>query len=460
MSIGTIHFVYQRKEPLYVELYHYFKEEIVSGRIKAHEKIPSIRKLSKELEISRTTVENSYQQLLTEGYIYSVSQKGYFVSEIPFSDEGNKVVENKMGKGRNLSKENSLKTVDPNSFPFARWKKIVGTVLLERGEDLLSYGTYQGEFELREEIAKYVYRSRGAICETDQIIVGAGIQQLLYILCAVLKRMEYNSLSYEHPGFADAYQVFQEQGFCTIPIPVEQNGISISQLEESGSRVCYVSPSHQYPTGHTMTIPQRTKLLHWAEKYNNLIIEDDYDSELRYIGRPIPSLQGLDQGKRVIYLGSFSTVLIPSIRISFMILPHTIKEEYEQIQKIYNQSASKVDQYALAKFMREGHFDRHLRKLRKIYTRKKEELLKGIVRYMGDQITVYGAESGLHVLLELKTSLTMEDIIEVAERTGVMVKPISTDRQRKNPMILLAYGGIPLEDIYDILQQLQKVWFL
>jgi GntR family transcriptional regulator/MocR family aminotransferase len=255
--------------------------------------------------------------------------------------------------------------LDKESFDFQLWKKYINKAL--RYNDVyLSYGSCLGEYILRREIARYIGHSRGVICSPDQVIVGAGVQAVLNILCAVLKP-KYDSIVFEEPGFTKGQYVFKDHGFKIVPVSVEDDGINVRHLAGNGGKVVYVSPSHQYPTGSVMSINKRTQLLNWANASNGIIIEDDYDSELRYFGRPIPSLQGLNKGNGIVYLGSFSKIMLPSIRISFMVLPVNLLEETADILNRYNQTSSKIEQVALALFMKEGLLEKHIRKLRKIY---------------------------------------------------------------------------------------------
>lgn len=457
------------KTPIYLQLYNYIKNEITSGRIEPQSKLPSIRHLADYLKISRTTIEATYHQLSVEGYITSKPKAGYFVNYI----DNNAF---KPGQKANVSEEkneNQLKNIkieydfrndyiDSQCFDFNLWRKYLNKALITDKSRFLKYGSHQGELELRQQLAKYVHQSRGVICSADQIVIGSGVQSLLNILCGILKP-GYSSIGFEEPGFKQARHIFKDHGFEILPVKLDEDGINVDYLARTGAQIVYVSPSHQFPMGSVMSIGKRVRLLNWAHTKNRLIIEDDYDSELRYSGRPIPSLQGLSEGNKVVYLGTFSKILLPSIRISFMVLPDNLLAIYNQEKKKYNQTSSQIEQIALALFMKEGMLEKHIRKLRKIYAKKNHLLLDTIEKVMGDKVKVGGTETGLHILLELNTSYSPEQITRLAERVGVKVIPLTNyfldDTKIPNPQVLLYYGGIPLEHIEPAIRLLNQVWF-
>jgi GntR family transcriptional regulator/MocR family aminotransferase len=455
--------------PIYLQLYNFIKEEITSGRIEPQAKLPSIRNLAGYLKISRTTVETTYHQLTMEGYITGKPRAGYFVNYI--DNHALKLVKkaDRLGE-KDAIKDKGQKTeydfrndyIDPECFDFNLWRKYLNKALLTDNKRFLGYGSHQGEIELRHQLAKYVHQSRGVNCRPEQIVVGSGVQSLLSILCGIIKP-EYKKIGFEEPGFKQGRHIFKDHGFQIIPVKLDDDGINVDYLARTGAQIVYVSPSHQFPMGSVMSIAKRVQLLNWAHFNNRLIIEDDYDSELRYLGRPIPSLQGLGEGANVVYLGTFSKILIPSIRISFMVLPENLLAIYQREMKKYNQTSSQIEQIALALFMQEGMLEKHIRKLRKIYARKNHLLLETIERVMGDKVKVGGTETGLHILLELNTNHSQEEITLLAEKVGVKVIPLKNyfldDSKNHKPLVLLYYGGIPLEHIEPAIKLLNQVWF-
>lgn len=449
-------------KPIYVQLYEFIRDEIISGQISADEKLPSIRQLSKDLYLSRTTIENAYNQLNMEGYIYSVPNKGFFASTLEASLIGN--VDNNEGnvdrdKYQQLSTEYE-NLVDKESFNFALWKRYISKVFLEYEERLLMQNNNQGEYELRGEIAKYVHRARGVRCTPDNIIIGAGIQTLIGILGVLFRNLNYSKIAFEEPGFIEPHQIFKSQSYDIVPIQVDSEGLNIKKLRDTDTQLCFVSPSHQFPMGSIMPIAKRMELLRWANDVDGLIIEDDYDSELRYSGRPIPCLQGLDKKERVVYLGSFSTLLIPAIRISYMILPDRLLKRYKEVQTMYKQTSSKIDQLTLALYMQDGEFDRHIRRLKKLYAKKNQLLINAIKKELGDTIDVLGTESGLYMLLQFKNN--GGKLYDFTSIKGIRLRPLSQYVMSKdvcvyNDKYILSYRGIPIEKIDETIKQVKKI---
>lgn len=426
------------QKPLYIQLYEYIRQEIESARIEESEKLPSIRKMASDLSISKTTIESAYQQLIMEGYIYSSPKKGYYVSKI----ENNIFLNQNNHKNQMLFEKDCIekdKELDKNIFDFNIWKKYTSRVLAYETQNLLTYGDKQGEYKLRREIVKYVYQSRGVICDFNQIVIGAGIQSLISILCVILKSIGYNTITFEEPGFEDPQQIFNDHKFNIKHIPLFDDGMDINILRKINPNICYVCPSHQFPTGTIMTINKRTQLLKWAYQNSSLIIEDDYDGQLRYCGKPIPALQGLSKGKNVIYLGSFSTLLIPSIRISYMVLPYNILEIYYKHKHKYNQTASKIDQLTLACFMEDGVFERHLKKIKRIYSQKNNFLLKELKDKLGNNLSIMGSESGIHMGVKIKTESDESALYGLCNKLNVEIKPI-----KKGNMYLLIFDKLKI----------------
>ncbi|MFZ7102037.1 MAG: PLP-dependent aminotransferase family protein [Peptococcaceae bacterium] len=453
--------------PLYLQLYGYIKNEIITGMIEPFTKLPSIRELSRALQVSKTTIEAAYQQLDVEGYIVSKAKVGYFANKIAGNrfnfkkgtiDQVDEEAESRPKQQYDMKND----YLDKESFDFSLWKKYLTKSLMYNNERFLTYGSHQGEPELRGEIARYIHQSRGVVCSPENIVIGSGVQTLLGILCGLLKNF-HESVGFEDPGFKQARHIFKDHNFNIIPIKLEEDGIDVGILAASRAKIVYVSPSHQFPMGAVMPINKRIQLLNWAHENNGYIIEDDYDSELRYSGRPIPSLQGLSKGANVIYLGIFSKILLPAIRISYMVLPADLLKKYQEQKKKYNQTSSQIEQMALALFMQEGMLAKHIRKLRKIYAQKNEVLVGAVHRIMAGKVDILGAESGLHILLELKTQESPDDIALLAEKVGVKVIPINNyylgNTQDNYPLVLLSYGGIALEHIEPAINLLHKVWF-
>ncbi|MCM3569947.1 PLP-dependent aminotransferase family protein [Neobacillus mesonae] len=453
------------EKPLYMQLSNYIKQEILSGRIKSNEKLPSKRSLAQYLGISVNTVLAAYDQLSAEGFIVSKPRQGLYAAVIeeelefdyPYSQPF--LIEEEKETNRVLIDFNSGK-VDLVHFPYAIWRKLTIQSLYEDQGELFYNGNRQGERVLREQIAKYLFASKGVRCSPDQIIIGAGTQMLIGLLGMIIGKEQIYAL--EDPGFHRTRMVLQDLGVRTIPIDLDSDGINLSKLKQSNASVVYVTPSHQFPYGMIMPISRRMELLKWAEENDGYIIEDDYDGEYRYKGNPIPSLQGLDGKGKVIYLGTFSKSLIPSLRISYMVLPPILLERYRKHFTIYKQTASRLHQQTLYYFMKDGYWQSHLNKMRTLYRKKHALLMSSVEKYFGKNVNVIGADSGLHIVLEIKKQIGEAPLIESAIASGVKVYPLSTyfhDTQGSpDSKILLGFGGLTEFEIDRGIQLLKAAW--
>ena len=456
----VIHFDEKSKVPKYIQLYEHIKNEIHEGTLKEGAKLPSLRRDSEVLNIINPTVENAYNQLIVEGYIESKYKSGYYVINIDIYDFNQfakgtfpSIQPEKIKKGLKIQSSDEQEEA---TFNFNDWKKMLNKVLEYDTKALLSYGDVQGEFELRREISDFLHQSRGGKCHPDQIIVGAGIQYL-FGLIATLFRGEAAQIAFEYPGFSKGMYIFEDYGYDTIKVPVETDGINMRKLEASQAKIVYVSPSHQYPTGSIMPIKKRIKLINWATKNQAFIIEDDYDSLLRYEGYPIPALQGLNHGKNVSYVGSFSKLLIPSLRISFMVLPETLMTRFNLIKERYSQTVSKIEQLALANYMSEGYFERHIRRIKKIYGKKNQILIEAFKMHQNPYYELVGKESGLHVMLSFSKSVNKEKVVVEAEQIGLKLEGVS-DYEGSN-ILVLSYSGLHDIEIEDKISKLNEIIF-
>ena len=312
---------------MYYQIYLFLRDGIRCGDIPKGEKLPSLREAAKGLGVSVTTVAEAYSQLAVEGYVRSRPKSGYVASGI------DSLQARQPSAGFSLRPFGSLgggkpwgdaPFIDPACFDFIKWKKCANQILTDYPHLLLTEGDPWGEAVLRQEISRYAYQHRGVQNSPGQIIVGAGIQPIVEFLCLLLKKVGIGRLAIEDPGFSAVQKIFAQRDFRILPIPVDPDGIRVSVLPNEKNTVAYVSPSNQFPLGSVMPVGKRYDLLDWARRSGNFILEDDYDSELRYYGKPIPSLQGMDSAGKVVYLGSFSSTLFPSIKISYMVLPESL----------------------------------------------------------------------------------------------------------------------------------------
>lgn len=440
-------------EPLYIQLYNHYKKAIVSGNLKAGSKLPSIRKCAAQLIISHTTVETAYFQLEAEGYIKSIPGSGFYVNELNYKSDYEKlsIQKNEYREHKKILYDFASATVDINSFKFDTWRKYIKSALREE-ERLLSYGEYQGEYDLRVELCKYVSKHRGAICIPEQIVIGAGTQSLMQILCSLTAISR--PVAFINGDFIQGRAVFEDRGIRTRVL--HDNELLHSFLEEV--KIIYTSPSHINPCGDVMQMRERAELLSFAKSQECLIIEDDYDSEFRYYGRPVPCLQGLEGGENVVYMGTFSKLLLPSIRISFMILPMKLLSDYYNKGKNYNQTASKMEQIALCKFIRDGHFQRQVNKARRLYVEKSNKLCQAIDRVFRDKGCSIGGSGGFLVQLEIKSDLTCDELVHMAANEGILVKS-SHVSESQYPRLLLSCSGVSENDFEKALIILKESIF-
>lgn len=452
--------------PLYQQLYRQVRDHILSGKLPADARLPSVRELASELATSRNTVEAAYQELLAEGYLYSKERSGYFVSPLDQEAAPRSLPRSERRIDRAPQPLAAYRfdfhpaRLDPQSFPTALWRRCFLQTLAASGKDLLQYGDPQGEWELRRQLQQYLERSRGVVCAPEQIVICAGLQQSLEIVAQLL-RESHATLAVENPGYHLPRAVFANHGFTVKPVPVTAQGIDVASLKASSASLVYVTPSHQLPLGCVMSIAQRLQLLEWAEHGANLILEDDYDSELRYHGRPIPALQGLRPQGQIVYLGTFSKIFSPALRLGYLVLPQPLLTVYRQRYAAYFSTVSLLEQRTMAAFMAQGYWERHVRRMRSRYQKKHDHMLQAIAQHFGDQATVVGQGAGLHVVLQLADPHPDENtIIARALEQSIRLFPFSAfyvDGQPGAPRLLLGFGGLGVSEIEQGILQLSRL---
>ena len=467
------------KAPLYEKIYEYIKNEIVDGKISKGEKLPSTRLLAKNLSVSRSTVELAYDQLLAEGYIEAEPYRGYFVCDIEALyqlEQRNHMQEKlqagqdwqpgwkteiKHGAGSSKQKEIDFSpyTIDTQNFPYNVWRKLHKNVLLDDREEILLSGDGQGDHELRMAIADYLHQARGVNCVAEQIIIGAGNEYLELLLAQVLG--EKKTVLMDDPTYLQAYRTFSNMGYLVKNIPAEQGSMPIEAARRENADILYVMPSHQFPLGTVMPLKQRLELLKWAsEKEGRYLIEDDHDSEYRYKGKPIPSLQSIDHEEKVIYLGTFSKSIAPSLRISYMVLPQHLLKNYQSYCGFYSTTVSKIQQEVLCGFIRGGYFGRHLNKMRGIYKNKHDFLVSELKKRPWVE-NIAGDNAGLHVLVQVDTQMSEEELCERAAEQGIHLMGISEHYIHKppvsKPVLLLGYGKPDEKRILEGLNRLEHM---
>ena len=441
---------------LYEQLYETVKRDILSGSIKPGEKLPSLRSLSRDLGVSLTTVHQAYDQLVVEGYIQAKPQSGFFAEEIKSQgdqerEEGvEEIAEEELTKNEFIH--------DPTSFDFVKWKKCSNEVFNYFSDQLLFESDPQGEKALRNEIAKYILRSRGVKASPDRIIIGAGTQQITSHLARILQRMNISLVSIEEPGYLPVQSILKDVGLQVYHIPVMEDGIKIDRLPSNINSAVYVSPSNQFPTGAVMPIARRYELLDWAFRNKSIIIEDDYDSELRYFGRPVPALKSLDDKNCVVYLGSFSSTLFPAVKISYMVLPTDMAEIFNEIKVAYTQTCSKSEQLTLALFMEKGYYYTGIRKLRSLNARKLDLTLEAFNKYFAKDVVPMDTRSGITLTIKVRSTKGLAELILLARSIGLEMVPISAITDQETTALSFYYSQLPLEIIDSKIKELEGLW--
>ncbi len=455
--------------PLYEQIYQALIREILSESICAGERLPSTRKLAEELSVGRNTVDKAYQQLTAEGYVQPRAGSGFVVNQIPL-ELGEKEQDSMTCPLETWDKPDppparydfAYGSVDNSVFPYHTWRKSLNHALnaMEMA-DILPYPCRRGEPALRSEICRYLRRNRGVLCEPAQVVIACGQQHAMEIIANIFEQPD-KGFAMEEPGYDGIRIVFINHDYRIYPVPVEKDGISLHALQGLNISLLYVTPSHQFPTGAVLPIAKRKRLLQWAEETDTYMIEDDYDSELRYYTNPIPAMQSLDSYGRTIYTGTFSKSLAPSMRLSYIVFPKALMERYLQYYHRYNAQVSPLHQLALADFMETGNYERHINRLRTLYRKKQAALLTAIDQVFGDRITVCGGGAGIHLLLDVKSPLSQDELIERAEE--ISIRFYSTKPLYMNPancprsQLLLGLPTVPDDAFMEIMRSLRKVW--
>lgn len=424
----TYNFENRGKTSLYEYLYKCIKNDILLGKIKAGEKLPSKREMAKNHNISVITVENAYAQLIVEGYIYTLEKKGYFASEISVGYSGEEKRQKKEKAPKRKEAEKWLVNFNSNhimydSFPFATWSKIMRQTLLDRENSFLTSPAPNGVYELRYAIAEHLEHFRGIEVNPDNIIVGAGTEYLYSIIVQLLGRDSIIAL--EDPGYKKIGKVYESNGVKCLHLKIDKMGIHPKDLVGSNARAVHISPSHHFPTGRVMPVPRRQFLLKWAAENNAFIIEDDYDSEFRFSGKPIPTMMGMDN-RHVIYTNTFSKTLAPSIRIAYMVLPDVLMEIYHKKLGFYSGTVSSFEQYTLANFIARGYYERHINRMRNYYRDYRNRIIGAIKQSeIYSKVTIEEENAGLHFILGIKKEIDDEKFIKILRDNNINISSVS-----------------------------------
>ncbi len=411
------------KTSLYEQLYSKLKDDILSSKLKKNSMLISVRVLAKELNVSRNTVDRAYQQLLSEGYVRAVQGAGYYVEDISASYINNYTPKNKStiktASNAKLKYDFKYTGIDSEAFPWSKWRNYIqNAILCESYNKSIEYETSKGNLNLRESIRSFLNIHRGVNCEVEQIIICPGTQHGMDIITNILTPNEYK-VAFEDPGFTAMRNLFIQKGYELKAIPLHPDGVDDKELYNSDCNLLYITPSHQFPTGVVTTIEKRQKLLEWALEKDGYIIENDYDCEFPYGQMPIPSLQSMDIYKNVIYLGTLSKILSPSLRCAYIILPKKLLYQYEKKYIHYNSFIPTYHQIALSDFINDGFLEKHMRKMILKNERKYKVMCESVNTYLKDYVNIIKTPSGVHTLIKINTDLPQEKVIKIMRDNSI-----------------------------------------
>lgn len=436
--------------PLYEALYRCLRQDIHAGKLAADEKLPSKRALAEHLKVSKITVEAAYNQLLSEGYLYSREKIGYFVSSevhavaTPAQPE--------MAEPPSAKPVLDLTTNSPAHFPFSVWSRLQREIMLDFGEKLLQPLENQGCGALRRAIADHLSAFRGMTVNPQNIIIGAGTDFLYNLLMQLLGRDKIYAV--EEPGYEKIRKIYAAGGVECVDAPMDAWGVQPDLL--GNARVLHISPSHHFPTGTVTPVRRRQELLGWAEAADGYIIEDDYDSEFRFHAHPLPALYALDRRGRVIYMNSFSKSLTPAIRISYMVLPSSLMEIYREQFSFYNGTVASFEQYTLARFLSRGHFEKHINRMRKFYKSRRNKVVAALESCpWKDKITICEQDAGLHFLVQVDTCLDDDALVKIWAERGILVQALSsfyhgTVPPEERGKLVINYSGLDENELWRL----------
>ncbi|MGN0327655.1 MAG: PLP-dependent aminotransferase family protein [Lachnospira sp.] len=451
--------------PIYEYVYKCIKEDILEGNLITGTKLPSKRSFAKNNGVSTITIQNAYDQLISEGYIYAIPKKGYYVADIA----GFKKVKRpekasmdiKVPVKEDIVFDFSSNKIEVGNFPFSIWARLMRDTISNREGELLEISPCGGVYELREAIAEHLSSFRGMSVDPNQIIVGAGTEYLYGLLIKLLGKDKIYCI--ENPGYKKLYEIYKSNDVCCKAAGLDEQGVVVEELRKVKADIAHISPTHHFPTGITMPVNRRYELLAWAnETESRYIIEDDYDSEFRLNGKPIPPLQSIDACEKVIYMNTFSKSLASTIRISYMVLPrHLANRFYEQLS-FYSCTVSTFEQYTLASFIKKGYFEKHINRMRLHYGRKRAQILQ-IIRniFSNNECEILENDSGLHFLLQFNTKVPDEYVKEKLREKKIKIVTVADfDTEGKNQdkhQFILNYSNMNPDELENALKYIKKI---
>lgn len=454
-------------DSLYEHLYKCIKNDILQGIICPGDKLPSKRTFAKNLNISTITIENAYSQLLAEGYIYSIPKKGYFIADLNRYSQDITTIRSEIIKPVTNSQiyfaDFINNQINPDNFPFTVWTKIMREIMLDKSRELMTNSPCGGIMELRSAIAGHLKEFRNMDVSSEQIIIGAGTEYLYGLLIQLLG---YDRIyGVEDPGYQKVAQVYKSNGVACQYIPIDEQGVTTKSLESNSIDIIHTSISHHFPTGIITPISRRYELLGWASKSDTrYIIEDDYDSEFRLMGKPIPSLQSIDVMEKVIYMNTFTKSLASTIRVSYMILPGHLLRKFNENLSFFSCTVSNFEQYTLARFIKDGYFEKHINRMRNYY-RSQRDMIMGCIQNNpnANRISIKEENSGLHFLMHVDTDKIDETIVQDALHQGIRVSCLSdyyhNEYKKDLHTLIINYSNLPPTIMQEAISRLCEAIF-
>ena len=462
------------RSPLYRQIIQQIQAKVLHGELESGVQLPSSRQLAKESGVARITVTQAYEQLQAEGYVVSRPGAGVYVAEDlpllagkrPFtpalSDWGHRVLAAAPAgtpPGSRPAIDFGIGRSFAQIFPYDVWRRLLARYLSTDDAMLSRYGSVAGFLPLRQALADYLARYRGINCTPKQVVIVSGAQQVLDILARLLLKPG-DEVLVETPGYVVAFDLFRAYGAHLTALPVDDDGFPVEKIPANNqAKLAFITPTHQFPRGGAMSLPRRLRLLQWAQQRDGLVIEDDYDGDLRYNGRPQSALQGLDEDGRVVYLGTFSKVLFPALRLAYVVLPPVLVAPFVQAKALIDRGAPTLTQAAVADFITEGHFERHLGQLRQVYGHRRHALVTALARFLPGQVQFVEMAAGLHVMVYLNPACDETAVVRQAAAHDVGVYPGTPYhlQQPAPPSLLLGFSGLSEPEIEEGVRRLAEV---
>lgn len=447
------------------QIYQQIRERILNGELRSGEKLPSTRELSSQLSVSRNVILEAYDQLLSEGYIVSRRGSGTFVAEGIYLKKDPLPSASIIRRTEEASQDHliidfrsGLPSLD--QFPRKTWARLAYHTWSEASSTLLEYDHPEGRIELRELLSHYLLKTRRVVCRPEQIIITSGAVQALSLVAQLLITTG-DKVIIEDPITQDIQTMFKAAGADLYPVPVDHHGMNTSFLPASlDPAFIFFTPSHQFPLGGVLPIQRQVQLIHYARKKGCFLVEDDYDSEFRYDGSPVSSLQGLEP-ERVIYIGSFSKILSPALRLGYIILPSALVDRARMIKRYSDLHSSSMDQLILARFINEGYLNRHILKMKKIYKRRRDYLISRLKAAFKEKVRLYGYSTGLHLIAEFPDLVFDSHNLAIIQQMGIKVYPVEEHAIQKGMhahRLIIGYGHLTLEEIKEGVKRLESAW--